>query len=59
MKTAVITGGTRGIGAALVRFFLHSGWNVAYSGTDESTIETSLKSLAGQPGEGRFAAFQM
>ena len=51
MKTAVITGGTRGIGAALVRFFLQSGWNVAYSGTDESTIERSLKLLAGQPGE--------
>jgi NAD(P)-dependent dehydrogenase (short-subunit alcohol dehydrogenase family) len=58
MKTAVITGGTRGIGAALVRAFLKSGWNVAYSGTDESTIERSLKSLAGQPGEGRFAAFK-
>jgi len=58
MKTAVITGGTRGIGAALVRAFLKSGWNVAYSGTDESTIESSLKSLAGQTGEGRFVAFK-
>ena len=58
MKTAVITGGTRGIGAALVRSFLQSGWNVAYSGTNESTIEKSLKSLAGQPGEGRFTAFK-
>jgi len=58
MKTAVITGGTRGIGAALVRSFLHYGWNVAYSGTTEKKIEKSAESLAGQPGEGRFVAFK-
>jgi NAD(P)-dependent dehydrogenase (short-subunit alcohol dehydrogenase family) len=47
MKTAVITGGTRGIGAGLVREFLKQGWNVAYSGTSEDSIERSLPALAG------------
>ncbi len=46
MKTAIITGGTRGIGAGLVRDFLRSGWNVAYSGTSESSVEKSLLSLS-------------
>lgn len=46
MKTAVITGGTRGIGAGLVKNFLRSGWNVVYSGTSEATIEESLQKLS-------------
>ena len=46
MKTAVITGGTRGIGAGLVTNFLKSGWNVAYSGTSVETIEKSLHRLS-------------
>lgn len=58
MKTAVITGGTRGIGAALVRSFLESGWNVAYSGTSETTIEKSLQSLEGHFERVRYAAFK-
>ncbi|MBE0667066.1 MAG: SDR family oxidoreductase, partial [Bacteroidales bacterium] len=58
MQTAVITGGTRGIGAALVKAFLQSGWNVAYSGTTETTVEKSLLSLAGQFDEGSYAAFR-
>ena len=48
MKTAIITGGTRGIGAGLVVNFLQSGWNVGYSGTSERSIENSLLSIAGQ-----------
>jgi NAD(P)-dependent dehydrogenase (short-subunit alcohol dehydrogenase family) len=45
MKTAVITGGTRGIGAALVRSFLKAGWNVAYSGKSAESVNRSLLSL--------------
>ncbi|MRR23978.1 SDR family NAD(P)-dependent oxidoreductase, partial [bacterium] len=41
MNTAVITGGTRGIGAALTRAFLASGWNVAYSGSKQETTDKS------------------
>ena len=58
MKTAVITGGTRGIGAALVRSFLDAGWNVAYSGISETTIEKSLQSLEGHFERGSYAAFK-
>jgi NAD(P)-dependent dehydrogenase (short-subunit alcohol dehydrogenase family) len=46
MKTAVITGGTRGIGAGLVIDFLKSGWNVVYSGTSVETIGKSLQKLS-------------
>ncbi len=58
MKTAVVTGGTRGIGAALVRSFLESGWNVAWSGTSENTVEKSLQSLEGHFERGSYAAFK-
>jgi NAD(P)-dependent dehydrogenase (short-subunit alcohol dehydrogenase family) len=47
MKTAIITGGTRGIGAGLVRDFLKYGWNVVYSGTTERSIKKSLIVLSG------------
>ncbi|MCU0378898.1 MAG: SDR family oxidoreductase [Bacteroidales bacterium] len=57
MKTAVITGGTRGIGSALVRSFLQNGWNVAYSGTSENTLEESLTLLDGHYERRRYAAF--
>lgn len=46
MKTAVITGGTRGIGAGLVKEFLKLGWNVSYSGTTESSVEKSISLLS-------------
>jgi hypothetical protein len=42
MKTVVITGGTRGIGAGLVRDFLKLGWNVSYSGASDISVEKSL-----------------
>ena len=58
MKTAVVTGGTRGIGAALVRAFLGAGWNVAWSGTSENTVARSLQSLEGHFDRERYAAFK-
>ncbi|HBE40240.1 MAG TPA: hypothetical protein DDW27_03400 [Bacteroidales bacterium] len=58
MKTAVITGGTRGIGAGLVRDFLERGWNVAYSGTSDKSIEKSLPELQGKFRESSYAAFK-
>ncbi|HKK41465.1 MAG TPA: SDR family oxidoreductase [Bacteroidales bacterium] len=45
MKTAVITGGTRGIGAGMAKDFLKKGWNVAYSGTSAISMEKSLEKL--------------
>ncbi len=58
MKTAVVTGGTRGIGAALVRSFLKEGWNVAYSGTSDATVESSLQTLAGHFERHSYAAIR-
>ena len=58
MNTAVITGGTRGIGAGLVACFLRSGWNVAYSGTTDMTIEKSLQKLSGEFRKETYAAFK-
>jgi len=58
MKTAVITGGTRGIGAGLVTGFLGSGWNVAFSGTTEITIEKSLQKLSGEFRKETYSAFK-
>jgi NAD(P)-dependent dehydrogenase (short-subunit alcohol dehydrogenase family) len=58
MKTAIVTGGTRGIGAGLVGDFLRSGWNVAYSGTEDRSIEKSLLQLSGQFSEGSYIALK-
>ena len=48
MKTVVITGGTRGIGAVMVRSFLIRGWKVTYCGSTESSVENSRKALMGR-----------
>ncbi len=48
VKTAVITGGTRGIGAGMVKEFLKQGWNVVYSGKTESSVEKSRRLFSDQ-----------
>jgi NAD(P)-dependent dehydrogenase (short-subunit alcohol dehydrogenase family) len=58
MKTAIITGGTRGIGASLAVHFLQSGWNVGFTGTSERSIENSLLSLKGQFAKESYVAFK-
>lgn len=44
-KTAVVTGGTRGIGFAIVRTFLQSGAKVALLGSREETVSKALEEL--------------
>ena len=39
-KTAIVTGGTRGIGLAIVRTFLKNGANVALFGSRSETVGT-------------------
>lgn len=44
-KTAVVTGGTRGIGLAIVKKYLENGANVAVAGSREETVDKALAEL--------------
>ena len=44
-KTAVVTGGTRGIGFAIVKTFLDNGANVAVAGSRQETVDKALAQL--------------
>ena len=44
-KTAVVTGGTRGIGFAIVKKYLENGANVAIAGSRQETVEKALNQL--------------
>ena len=50
-KTAIVTGGTRGIGLAIVKKYLENGANVAIAGSRQETVEKALAQL--QAYEGR------
>lgn len=50
-KTAVVTGGTRGIGLAIARKYLENGANVAIAGSRQETVDQALEKL--QEYEGR------
>lgn len=45
-KTAVVTGGTRGIGFAIAKRYLENGANVAIAGSRQETVEKALAQLA-------------
>lgn len=44
-KTAVVTGGTRGIGLAIVKKYLENGANVAVGGSRQETVDKALANL--------------
>lgn len=44
-KTAIVTGGTRGIGLAIVKKFLENGANVVVCGSREATVQKALEEL--------------
>lgn len=44
-KTAVVTGGTRGIGFAIVKKYLENGANVAIAGSRKETVDKALGEL--------------
>lgn len=44
-KTAVVTGGTRGIGFAIAKKYLENGANVAIAGSRQATVEKAIEKL--------------
>ena len=49
-KTAIVTGGTRGIGFAIVKKYLENGANVALAGSRQESVEKALKQLSANEG---------
>ncbi len=45
-KTAIVTGGTRGIGLAIVKKYLENGANVAITGSRQETVDKAMNELA-------------
>ena len=44
-KTAIVTGGTRGIGFAIVKKYLENGANVAIGGSRQESVEKAIENL--------------
>ena len=44
-KTAIVTGGTRGIGFAIVKKYLENGANVAIAGSRQESVEKAIANL--------------
>ena len=57
MKTVVITGSTRGIGAGLAREFLALGCSVVVSGRTKESVASALASLMTETGSDRVVGF--
>ena len=50
-KTAMVTGGTRGIGYAVVKVYLENGAKVALCGSRQETVDKALEKMQGFPQE--------
>jgi len=51
MKTALVTGGAKGIGLAISQELVALGWNVVVTGRDAAAIDTAVSGLASGPGQ--------
>ena len=52
MKTAVITGSTRGLGFEMARRFHAAGWNLVLNGVNPQRLEQAVEKLRALPGNG-------
>ena len=51
MKTALVTGGAKGIGLAISQELVALGWNVVVTGRDAAAIDVAVTGLASGPGK--------
>ena len=51
MKTALVTGGAKGIGLAISQQLIADGWNVVVTGRDSPAIDTAVAGLTSGPGK--------
>ncbi|MBQ9382797.1 MAG: SDR family oxidoreductase [Ruminiclostridium sp.] len=58
MKTAVITGSTRGLGFEMAKSFRRYGWNVVLNGTNEQRLEAAKAELGKTEGTGEIDGFR-
>ena len=52
MKTAVITGSTRGLGFEMAKRFRAAGWNLVLNGVNPERLEQAVQKLRELPGAG-------
>ncbi len=52
MKTAVITGSTRGLGFEMAKLFRKEGWNLVVNGVSEARLEAAVQALRAMTGAG-------
>ena len=58
MKTAVITGSTRGLGFEMAKEFRRNGWNVMLNGVNTERLEAAVKALENINSGGSIAGFR-
>ena len=51
MKTALVTGGAKGIGLAISQELIRDGWNVVITGRDAEAISSAVARLTSGPGK--------
>ncbi|WP_422742996.1 3-oxoacyl-ACP reductase FabG [Mycobacterium sp. WMMD1722] len=49
-RTAIVTGGSKGIGRGIAQVFADAGVNVVITGRQQADIDTCVEALAGRPG---------
>ena len=55
MKTAVITGSTRGLGFEMAKLFRQNGWNLVLNGVNPDRLEAAVRTLSACEGSGGVA----